>query len=155
MKSVPEAVRKMLDDQKTVAVEAMAKAAAMESDLRKERSMRADEIAVAKAATWTSLTLDSASVGPMLRRLAEVDLDLAKAVETVLESANAQSESAGIFAEIGKSVNPVGGDAYEALSSLASSAVESGVSATFEQAFVKVAEQNPDLYLRHLTEKGA
>jgi hypothetical protein len=155
LKSVPEAFRKMLDDQKAAVVEALAKAEATESELRKERSARADEAAIAKAAEWTSLNIDAAQVGPMLRKMAEVDADLASAVETVLAAANAQAESAGIFAEIGKAGRPDGGDAYEALSSLAKSAVEAGVSPTFEQAFVKVAEQNPDLYNRHLTEKGA
>lgn len=155
LKSVPEAVRKMLDDQKAAVVEALAKAEATESELRKERSARADELAIAKAAAWTSLTIDANEVGPMLRKMADLDAELASAVETVLAAANAQAESAGIFAEIGKAGRPEGSDAYEALSSLAKSAVEAGVSPTFEQAFVKVAEQNPDLYNRHLTEKGA
>ena len=155
LKSVPESVRKMIEDQRHVAVEALAKAAATEDELRKERAVRADEAAIAKAASWTSLTLDASVVGPMLRKMAELDADLAGQVETVLASANAQAESAGIFAEIGKAGRPDGGDAYEALSALAKSAVEAGVSPTFEQAFVKATEQNPDLYLRHLTEKGA
>lgn len=155
LKSVPEAVRKMLDDQKAAVVEALAKAEATESELRKERAARADELAIAKAAAWTSLTLDANEIGPMLRKMADIDAELASAVETVLAAANAQAESAGIFAEIGKAGRPEGSDAYEALSSLAKSAVEAGVSPTFEQAFVKVAEQNPDLYNRHLTEKGA
>ena len=155
LKAVPEAVRKMLDDHKAAAVEALAKAAGIEDELRKERAVRADEIAIAKAAGWTSLSLDANEVGPALRRLADVDGELAKSIETVLDAANAQAESAGIFAEIGKAGRPDGGDAYEALSSLAKAAVDGGSSDTFEQAFVKVAEQNPDLYLRHLTEKGA
>lgn len=155
LKSVPEAVRKMLDDQAAAVTEALAKAAATEDELRKERAARADEAAIAKAAEWTSLTLDAAQVGPMLRKMSEIDADLAAAVETVLAAANAQAESAGIFAEIGKAGRPEGSDAYETLESLAKSAVEAGVSPTFEQAFVKVAEQNPDLYIRHLNEKGA
>lgn len=155
LKSVPEAVRKMLDDQAAAVTEALAKAAATEDELRKERAARADEAAIAKAAEWKSLSLDATQVGPMLRKMAEIDLDLASAVETVLAAANAQAESAGIFAEIGKAGRPEGSDAYETLEGLAKSAVEAGVSPTFEQAFVKVAEQNPDLYLRHLNEKGA
>jgi hypothetical protein len=155
MKSVPEAVRKMLDDQKAAVAEALAKAAATEDELRKERATRADEAAIAKAAEWTSLTLDANEVGPMLRKMADIDAGLAAAVETVLSAANAQAESAGIFAEIGKAGRPEGSDAYETLEGLAKSALEAGISPTFEQAFVKVAEQNPDLYLRHLTEKGA
>lgn len=155
LKSVPESVRKMLDDQAAQVADALAKAAATEDELRKERAARADEAAIAKAAGWTSLTLDAQEIGPMLRRLSETDADLAKAVETILEAANAQAESAGIFAEIGKAGRPDGGDAYGALESLAKAAVDAGAFPTFEQAFVKVAEQNPDLYIRHLSEKGA
>jgi hypothetical protein len=155
LKSVPEAVRKMLDDQAAAVSNALAKAAASEDELRKERAIRADEAAIAKAAAWTSLSIDAAEVGPMLRKMAEVDADLAAAVETVLSAANAQAESAGIFAEIGKAGRPESTDAYETLEGLAKSAVEAGLSPTFEQAFVKVAEQNPDLYVRHLNEKGA
>lgn len=155
LKSVPEAVRKMLDDQAAQVADALAKAAATEDELRKERAARADEAAIAKAAGWTSLTLDAAEIGPMLRRLADADGELAKSVEQILEAANAQAESAGIFAEIGKAGRPDGGDAYAALESLAKSAVEAGTHPTFEQAFVSIAEQNPDLYVRHLNEKGA
>lgn len=155
LKSVPEAVRKMIEERDAATAAALAKAAATEDELRKERAARADEEAIAKAAAWTSLTLDAAEVGPMLRRVAEIDASLAKSVETVLDAANAQAESAGIFAEIGKAGRPEGGDAYAALSALAKSAVDAGASPTFEQAFVKVAEQNPELYIRHLSEKGA
>jgi hypothetical protein len=154
LKSVPEAFRKMLEDQKAVITEALAKAASTEDELRKERAARADEAAIAKAASWSSLSIDANEVGPALRRLADTDADLAKSIESVLDGANAQAESASIFAEIGKSGRPDTGDAYESLASLAKSAVDAGISPTFEQAFVKVAEQNPDLYHRHLTEKA-
>lgn len=155
LKSVPEAVRKMLDEQKSAAADALAKAAAVEVELHKERAARADEAAIAKASEWSSLSIDPTEIGPALRRLAEIDADLAKSIEAALSGANAQAESAGIFAEIGKAGRPDGGDAYGALESLAKAAVEAGTATTFEQAFVKVAEQNPDLYVRHLNEKGA
>lgn len=155
LKSVPESVRKMIEEQKNAAADALAKAAAVEAELRVERTARADELAIAKAAGWTALTLDPAVVGPALRKAAEVDAELASALEQILDAANAQSESAGLFAEIGKAGRPDTGDAYEALSALAKAAVDSGDAPTFEQAFVKAAEQNPDLYNRHLNEKGA
>jgi hypothetical protein len=154
LKSVPESVRKMIDDQRAVAAEAIAKAATFEAELRKERETAADVAAIAKAAEWTALTLDASEVGPALRRLSDIDANLAKAIETVLDAANAQAESAGIFSEIGKAGRPEGSDAYEALSSLAKSSAETN-GTTFEAAFVAVAEQNPDLYIRHLSEKGA
>lgn len=155
LKAAPEGVRKMIESAKAEAAEALAKAAATEEALRVERAAIADREAIAKAASWTSLSINADEVGPALRRLAETDVELAKAVETALESANAQAESAGIFAEIGKAGRPDGGDAYERLSALAKSAVEAGVTDTFEKAFAKVTAENPDLYLQHLNEKGA
>lgn len=155
LKAAPEAIRKMIEDARSEAKQALAKAASTEEALRKERDTAADEKAVAKAAAWSSLSLDASLVGPALRRLSDMDTDLAKAVESALESANAQAESAGIFAEIGKAGRPDSGDAYGRLSSLAKAAVEAGTAPTFEQGFVKAAEENPDLYVQHLSEKGA
>jgi len=154
LKSVPESVRKMIVDERAAAAAAISKAATFEGELLKERAARADEASIAKAASWQSLALDANEVGPALRKLADIDGDLAKAIETVLEAANAQAESAGIFAEIGKAGRPEGSDAYESLASLAKSASEAN-GTTFEAAFVTVAEQNPELYVRHLQEKGA
>lgn len=154
LKSVPESVRKMIEDQRVIAAEALAKAAATEEELRKERTQRADEAAIAKAASWESLNINAQEFGPLLRKAAEVDAELATAIEVALDAVNAQAESAGIFAEIGKAGRAENGDAYETLSALAKSAVETGLFSTFEQAFVKVAEQNPDLYNRHLEESG-
>lgn len=154
LKSVPEPVRKMLEEQSVAIAKAQAEAAAATEALRKARDEAADKEAIAKVAGWTSLTLDSAEVGPALRRLADVDGELAKALEAVLESVNAQAESAGIFAEIGKSATADSGDAYGTLSTLAKAKVEAGQASTFEQAFASVVTDHPDLYTQHLNEKG-
>lgn len=156
LKSMPEPIIKMISDARAEAQEALSKAAYTESLLEAERGSRADEQAIAKAATWSNLALDANEVGPMLRRLADVDAELAKAVETVLDGANAQAESAGMFAEIGKSTNPSSsGSAYAELTSLAKASVADGSGATFEQALANIAGVNPDLYTRYLSEKGA
>lgn len=155
LKSLPEPIVKMVADARDEAEQALAKARETEALLAQERSARADEHAIAKAATWTNLSLDANEVGPMLRRLAEVDADLAKSVEMALDSANAQAESAGIFAEIGKSTGPVSGSAYGEISSLAKAAVAGGTASTFEQAIAQIAGTNPDLYVRYMNEKGA
>ena len=156
LKSMPEPIVKMISDARAEAEEALAKAAYTESVLEAERANRADEQAIAKAASWGNLSIDPEVVGPMLRRLADVDVELAKAVETVLDGANAQAESAGIFAEIGKSTNAsASGSAYGELTALAKAVVAEGGAATFEQAMVNIAGTNPDLYTRYLSEKGA
>ena len=155
MKSVPEPVRKMIAEQQEAVVKAKAEAIEATEALRKARDEQADKDAIAKAAGWSSLSMDATKVGPALRRLAETDGDLAKAVESVLEAANAQAESAGIFAEIGKAARPDSGDAYGKITTLAKAKVEAGQAPTFEQAFTSVVGENPDLYTQHLSEKGS
>ena len=148
MKSAPTSVVKMITDLKKQAEEATA-------ELRKEREARADSQAVEKAKGWANLNLNAEKVGPALRRLSETDSELAKSVEEILSSVNAQAESASIFAEIGKSADFKSGNAYERMTTLAKSAVEEGVAKSFAQAMADVASKNPDLYSQYLSEKGA
>ena len=148
MKSAPESVVKMIEDFKKQAETAT-------EELRKEREAKADAEAIEKAKGFSNLNLDAEKVGPALRRLSAVDSDLAKSVEEILTSVNAQAESANIFAEIGKSADFTTGDAYGRLTALAKSAVEDGNAKSFEQAFADVASQNPELYVQYRNEKGA
>jgi len=148
MKSAPSSVVKMITNLKKQAEEATA-------ELRKEREARADAQSVEKAKGWANLNLNAEKVGPALRRLSETDSDLAKSVEEILSSVNAQAESASIFAEIGKSADFKSGNAYERMTTLAKSAVEEGASTSMAQAIADVASKNPDLYSQYLSEKGA
>ena len=148
MKSAPEPVVKMIENLRKQAETATA-------ELQAERDSRADAEAIAKAKGWSNISLDAEKVGPALRRLSSIDSDLAKAVEDVLASINAQAESANIFAEIGKSADFKEGNAYGRMTAMAKSAVEDGVAKSFEQALSDVAMKNPDLYSQYLSEKGA
>jgi hypothetical protein len=148
MKSAPESVVKMIEDFKKQAETAT-------EELRKEREAKADADAIEKAKGFSNLNLDAEKVGPALRRLSTVDADLAKSVEEILTSVNAQAESANIFAEIGKSADFTSGDAYGRLTAMAKSAVEEGNAKSFEQAFASVASSNPELYVQYRNEKGA
>lgn len=148
LKSAPESVVKMIEDFKKQAESAT-------EELRKEREAKADADAIEKAKGFSNLNLDAEKVGPALRRLSTVDSDLAKSVEDILASVNAQAESANIFAEIGKSADFTTGDAYGRMTAMAKSAVEDGSAKSFEQAFANVASQNPELYVQYRNEKGA
>lgn len=148
LKSAPEPVVKMIEDLRKQAADAT-------EELRKEREAKADAEAIEKAKGWANLQLDADKVGPALRRLASTDAELAKSLEEIISSVNAQAESAHIFAEIGKSADFKSGNAYERMTTLAKSAVEEGVAKSFEQALADVATKNPDLYSQYLSEKGA
>ena len=155
IKEAPEPIRKALEEMEKSAADATKRVTEIEEVLKAERSARADEEAVEMAKAWKFLGLEAEKVGPALRKLAEVDSDLAKSVQEALTSVNAQAESANIFAEIGKSANPATGNAYEQLTSLAKSATESKKGVTFEQALSEAVLSNPDLYKQYLSEKGA
>ena len=148
MKSAPAPVVKMIEDLRKQAESATA-------ELRKEREARADAQAIEKAKGWSNLNLNAEKVGPALRRLSETDSELAKSIEEVLSSVNAQAESASIFAEIGKSADIKQGNAYERMTAMAKSAVDEGVAKSFAQAMADIATKNPDLYSQYLSEKGA
>ena len=148
MKSAPAPVVKMIEDLRKQAESATA-------ELRKEREARADAQAVEKAKGWANLNINAEKVGPALRRLSETDSELAKSIEEVLSSVNAQAESASIFAEIGKSADIKQGNAYERMTAMAKSAVDEGVAKSFAQAMADIATKNPDLYSQYLSEKGA
>ena len=148
-KAAPEPLRKMLADLQKAKTDA-------ENALRKEREDRADAEAVAKARdTFKNLTLDPEKIGPALRRLTMIDADLAKAVEDALVSADAQNESANIFAEVGKQAAPNSGTAYAKMVSLAKAAVAEGKVESVQQGIALVASEDPALYTEYLTEKGA
>ncbi len=153
LKEAPEAVRKAFEAVQKQAEEAVAKAQAAEEALRKERDARADAEAVEKAAkSFSRLGLDPEVVGPALRRLADADESLAKAVETALTAADAKVESADIFTEIGRTA-PQTGSAFHKAESMAKAAVADGTAATLEQALSNVFVSDPALYTEYLSEK--
>lgn len=147
MKSVPEPVREMLN-------KAQADANAAREELRKEREERRDAEFVAKARTsWQNLSIDPEVVGKAMRRLSDVDASLAEVITKALDSAEAQAESANIFAEIGTAGRPDNGDAYGKVQALAKSLVAEGKSATVEQAVVDLISNDPSLYHDYVAEK--
>lgn len=147
MKSVPEAVREMLNKAKVEADDARA-------ELRKEREERRDAEFVAKAqSAWGLLPVDASEVGKAMRRLTDVDAPLAETIAKALDAANAQAESANIFAEIGTAGRPDTGDAYGKVQAMAKSLVADGKASTVEQAVVDLISADPNLYHDYVAEK--
>ena len=129
--------------------------AVAEKALHDERELHADAEATLKAkSTFGHLNLEADKIGPALRRLSNMDSELAKSVTDALLAADAQNESADIFSEVGKGFT-VKGDAIDKMTSLAKAAVADGTASTIEQGYALVASTNPALYNDYLTEKGA
>ena len=146
MKSLPQPVRDML-------AKAADEANYAKEELRKEREARRDEEFVQKAAAWSHLTVDAKDLGPALRRLTDIDANLASQVEKALSAANAQSESASIFDEIGRGSRPDDGSAYAKVESMAKAAVNNCDFKTMEQAVASIVTKNPDLYAAYRAEQ--
>lgn len=146
MKSAPPAVREAL-------LKARNEAFIAQEELRKEREVRLDAHAVAKSMEdYSNLAIDHEEFGPALRRLEELDATVVEIIAKALQSANAQAESANIFAEIGSSYMPTTAGSFQKIESLAKSAVTKGEYKTVEQAIAGLIETNPSLYAEYIAE---
>lgn len=145
MKSLPEPVRQML-------AKAQNEATAVREELRKEREDRRNAEYVAKAAAWGNLTVDPDDFGVALRKVADIDGDLAEQVEKALDAANAQAEAGAIFSEIGRTASYEDSNAYAKVETMAKAAVKSGEFNTIEQAIAGIVQKNPDLYAAYRNE---
>lgn len=122
---------------------------------QKERAQRLDGEAIAKSRdTYKSLGINHDEVAPALRRVAEQDADLAKAVETALSAADGQLAEAGLFKEMGGAGNDEGSSALDRINAAAAEVVKNGEAKTHAEGFNKALTDNPDLYNAYLSEKA-
>lgn len=151
LKSLPENVREMIKAQD-------ARVAAAEAAVAKERDTRLDGEAVTKSRdTFKSLAVDHDTLAPALRRVELISPDLAKSVQTALKAADAQLATAGVItAVVGKDAGAGAGEegAYAQLTAKARELHAAGTAPTFEQAFAKAVESNPELYKAYTAEKA-
>lgn len=155
LKALPEPIRKALEDAEARAAEAIEKAAAADAALATIVAERETAEWITKAREFDNLAADPVVLGPILRKFATVDAEAVDTLVDVLKSANAQAESAGIFAEIGvPTPQPVGdGDAWSVIESLAKAKMSAGEAGTMAAAIALVTAEQPDLYDRYRTER--
>lgn len=155
MKSLPEPIRKALEDAEARAEEAIAKAAAADAALETIRAERETAEWIVKASEFGNLAADPVVLGPILRKFATVDSEATDTLVEILKAADAQAESAGIFAEIGVPTPQVigDGDAWSVIESLAKAKVAAGEADTIASAVAIVTAEQPDLYDRYRTER--
>lgn len=146
---MPEPIRAFLAKQKADLVEAQA-------TINKERDQRLDSEAIAKSkGTFTAIAIDHTAVAPALRRVALLDADLAKAVETALSAADAQlSSGTKLTKEIGTPGAGEDGSATERINKAATALREADPTLSSSQAFVKALESDKDLYAAYTAEKA-
>lgn len=147
---MPEAIRKAFTAQAAQLAEAQAL-------ITKERDERLDAEAITKSKDlYKSLALDHDKVAPALRRVAAIDANLAKSIETALSAADNQLASGtSLTKEVGKGGAGEGAStALEAITKAADALREEDSKLTAPQAFVKALEANPELHAAYIAEKA-
>lgn len=140
LKSLPESVAKMLQDQKAALNSANEQIAKMkdESD---------EKVFVAKAAELTSnLGVDSAEFGTVLKSINAASPELSAKIEAVLKAANEAVAKGDLFKEAGTDGGTAGiskSDAWVQIETMADQSVEKGEHKTKAEAIAK-AMQTPE-----------
>lgn len=150
---LPEAVRSALEKQATDLRKAETDMAKAREELQKERDERLDEQAVAKSKEiYKAVSIEHDTVAPALRRVAVIDAELAKSVETALKAADAQLTTAGLFKEAGTTGGT--GTAESQLMAKAEALLAEGKATNLSSAIAKAATDDPSLYEAIQAEKA-
>lgn len=150
-----KALAKMPEPLRVAFAKQAADLASAQATINKERDARLDGEAITKSKDlYKALAIEHNAVAPALRRVALLDADLAKAVETALSAADAQlAAGTTLTKEVG---NPGTGEgaATERINKAAEALREADPKLTSSQAFVKALEANPELYTAYTAEKA-
>lgn len=145
VKSLPESVRKMLED-------AQSKAKAADEAVAKMRAETESAEAIAKAREIGIGNPDE--IGPVLLRVAKgmtTESDVA-VIEGVLKAASAQTKTSSLYKAYG-TAEAVDGDPETMLKSKADEIARADKSLTAEQAYAKAMDANPALYNAYIAKR--
>ena len=113
------------------------------------------EKALSASHRWAILPeLNPNDFAPVLRSLRAADADVAKKIEEIFDATSVALSEAGVLKELGTDAAPAGEDAYSIIEAQAQELVNSGEFETMAKAISTVAERQPELYSRYMTEKG-
>lgn len=146
IKGADPAVRELLE-------KAQAEAAEAQEIAKAEREARLNREFLEKADSLPHVGGERGEVASLLKELSEkVDAESFAKVEEILRAANEQISEGELFKTAGMTGAGTTGDAYAQIESLAKNLQESDANLSFEQAFDKVLEENPNLYTRYQEE---
>lgn len=146
LEGLPEPLRKAFQKQASDLAEATAVAKA-------ERDQRLDAEYLAKAKGFKNLTVEAKDLGPLLRKVAEFDVDTFVEVDRLLKAADAQVGAANLFKAAGAPASVItDGSALSSLDAIAKQMVADGTALDYPTAVAKAAEAHPDLYEAHRRE---
>jgi uncharacterized protein YukE len=147
MKSLPESIRKRLEDFEKRAAEA-------EVTLAKMREEKETFEAIAKARTLNFGKAEE--IGPLLMRVAKGTSTVADAetLERLFKAAGEQGKVSHLFRAVG-SETAVDGDPEVLLKAKAGEIQKANNGMTFEQAYAKAMDENPSLYSAFIAKRRA
>lgn len=145
MKSLPESIKKRLEDFEKRAAEA-------EVALAKMRDEKDTADAIAKAKTLNFGKAEE--IGPLLMRVTKGSTTAADAetLERLFKAAGEQSKVTHLFRSVG-SDTAVDGDPEVLMKAKAEEIRKANTSMTFEQAYAKAMEENPSLYNAYIAKR--
>ena len=122
------------------------KVEALEADLAKKADEAADLEHIAKAATYAHVVESPEEFGPDLRKINEYDPEMAKRLETILESASARLAKSLLLEEVGSGIPSEATNAFEKATAIAKSMMADGAADNIEAARAQVWTMNPALF---------
>jgi hypothetical protein len=120
---------------------------------KQERDNRENQAWISKAEKdFRALGATPTELGGLMKSLSEKAPAEAKAIEKLLRAANNQIAKSALFGEIGATGanTPTGA----AVDGMVAELRKADPKLSYEQAMSRVYEQNPDLYMEELTERG-
>jgi hypothetical protein len=155
MKSLPEAVRKRIEDAESKAAEAITKAKAAEAKAEAEVAKRETREAIEHVQKWASLGYDPIKFGPQFREVQKATPEAAKEIERILSAAYEQLRQSNLFSEVGNSYASPGSDPLSKLQAIAKEFVANGEASNDAEAWDKavMSEAGQRLYGEYSLEK--
>jgi len=151
---LPSEVKEKIENLFKEKEQAMEKIETIQKQLDEEKQAKIQKQFVEKAGDeWKHLPgINAENLGSIVKKLHDLDGDLAKSFEAILKSADTAIANGGQFDEIGKKVadENANGTAYERIRKQAQSLVDNGNAATIEKAIDVVMQSNPNLYQEYL-----
>jgi hypothetical protein len=128
---------------------------AAETELQEQREARANATWIGKVAAFDGVIDNPDEFGPELRKVADVDPELAESIATALQTATERSSQAALFSEVGKGMALSETDAQSKVESIAKSLQEADPQLSEAEARAEAWKRNPELYDQYVAERDA
>lgn len=121
--------------------------------IMKMEEERAMKVCIEKATALKHLGTSTDDLASILKEVSDKAPDVADKLEALLSTASHNLAKSALFKSLGSNGEPVtGSDATARLDSIARALVKSGEEKSKNAAFVRAAQENPELYNKHVAD---